>query len=151
MGNRNMKVLFIEDDEVDRMAFARFVKKEKLPYDLFLLKTRPRPNIILERKESIVVALDVEITYSLEREGWIREILRHCQVLRKDTELNVEDRIDLAISTSSNQIRLAIEESTSLIRGETLAVNIVERLDDSSQIREISLSAGTVQISLKKV
>ena len=124
--------------------------KGKLSCSLFLLKTRPRPDIILERKESIVVALDVRITDSLEREGWIREILRHCQVLRKDTELRVEDRINLAISTSSNQIREAIEKSSSLIKDETLAVDIVERLDDSSQVREISLSAGTVQISLEK-
>lgn len=124
--------------------------KEELPYNLFLVKVQPRPNIILERKENIIVALDIKVTEPLEREGWIREILRHCQVLRKDTELNVEDRINLAIITSSTQIRKAIEEYTSFIKDETLAVDIVEHLNDSSQVREISLSVGTVQISLTK-
>jgi isoleucyl-tRNA synthetase len=125
--------------------------KEELPYNLFLVKAQPRPNIILERKENIVVALDIKVTEPLEREGWIREILRHCQVLRKDTELNVEDRINLAITTSSIQIHKAIEKYTSFIKDETLAVDIVEHLDDSSEVREISLSVGTVQISLTKV
>lgn len=124
--------------------------KYRLPYDIFLIKTRPKANVVLERKESIVAALDIKVTESLEREGWIREILRHCQVLRKDTGLKVEDRINLAITTSSTQIGKAIEEYTSFIKKETLAVDISENIDDPTEIRKILLSQGSVQISLTK-
>jgi len=62
----------------------------------------------------------------------------------------VEDRINLTIATSSDQIDKAIKEYASFIKDETLAVNIVEHLDNSIEIREIPLSAGTVQISLAK-
>lgn len=122
----------------------------QLPYDIFLIKTEPKANVVLESKEDIVAALDIKVTESLEREGWIREILRHCQVLRKDTGLKVEDRIDLVITTSSTQIGKAIEEYTSFIKKETLAVDISENVDDSTEIRTIILSHGTVQISLTK-
>lgn len=125
---------------------------DKLPYDLFLVETRPKPNIVIERKDNVVAALDTKITESLQHEGWIREILRHCQVLRKDTGLNVEDRINLTMATSSKQIGKAIEEYTSFIKDETLALtlDISKHLDDSPEIREISLSAGAIQISLTK-
>jgi len=126
--------------------------KSPLSSNLFQIKTQTKPNIILESEGDITVALDTKVTESLQREGWIREILRHCQVLRKDTGLNVEDRINLAIATPSSQIRKAIEEYISFIKDETLAltVNITDHLDSSIKIREISLSEGTVQISLTK-
>ncbi len=39
MNKSSVHILFIEDDDVDRMAVERFIKKEKLPYDLTFAKT----------------------------------------------------------------------------------------------------------------
>lgn len=39
MNKSRIHILFIEDDDVDRMAVERFIKREKLPYDLTFAKT----------------------------------------------------------------------------------------------------------------
>ena len=41
MDNRKYKILLIEDDKLDQMAFKRLVGQENLPYDLIVLTVEP--------------------------------------------------------------------------------------------------------------
>ena len=36
MENKKHKILFVEDERVDQIAFKRFVKREQLPYDYII-------------------------------------------------------------------------------------------------------------------
>ena len=62
---------------------------------------------IVER--GTIVLLDTRITDELKREGQAREVIRHVQSLRKDTGLEMDDRIVLHLSTPEQGLKAAIE------------------------------------------
>jgi isoleucyl-tRNA synthetase len=71
-----------------------------------------------------VVLLDITLTPELEAEGLARDVVRAVQQARRDTDLNVSDRIVLTLGADpAVQAQLAPHEA--LIAGETLAVEVV--------------------------
>ncbi|MBI3889554.1 isoleucine--tRNA ligase [Candidatus Saccharibacteria bacterium] len=70
------------------------------------------------------LALDFELTPELKREGLMREVVRHIQSARKAAGLNVDDRINLSLSTNDQTLEKAIDEYAAVIATETLAAKI---------------------------
>jgi isoleucyl-tRNA synthetase len=71
------------------------------------------------------VALDLEITPELRREGLARELVRAVQDLRKEAGLKVSDRIELAIS-AEGEVAEAVHAHRDYLLGETLAVALFD-------------------------
>jgi isoleucyl-tRNA synthetase len=95
------------------------------------------------------VALDTRITDELACEGIAREIVRHIQELRKQSGLEIEDRIRLHVGTNSTAVRAAIETHQAYIRGETLALELTQRpLDRDAHKAVIELQGQAVTIAL---
>jgi len=69
------------------------------------------------------VALDLDLTPELRREGLARDLVRAVQDLRKSAGLAVSDRIDLAI-TATGEVAEAIDAHEPYLRTETLAVTL---------------------------
>jgi isoleucyl-tRNA synthetase len=79
----------------------------------------------------IMVALDTEITEELEMLGLARELVSRIQTLRKESGLEITDRIALTIA-GSEKLLAAARKSESYIMDETLATSIaLLPLDDS--------------------
>lgn len=74
------------------------------------------------------VAIDTEITPELKREGMMREVIRQAQNTRKQTGLEVDDRIILSLATPDEELQKAIEEHKDTILAETLAVELQNNL-----------------------
>jgi len=72
-------------------------------------------------EEKLSVQLDLKVTPVLKREGMVREVIRNVQSGRKAAGLNVDDRIELSLSTTSDELRRAIEEHIDTVKAETLA------------------------------
>lgn len=75
---------------------------------------------------NLTVALDVTITEELKSEGIARELINRVQNLRKDSGLEVTDRIVLKVDTT-NEIQQAIQSNMQYVCNEVLA-NKVEFL-----------------------
>jgi isoleucyl-tRNA synthetase len=73
---------------------------------------------------TLTVALDTEITGELSREGDIRDLVRGVQTLRKESGLEVTDRIVLHIF-GSDRLKAAWEDFSAYAAGETLAASAV--------------------------
>jgi isoleucyl-tRNA synthetase len=67
------------------------------------------------------VLVDVRITEALKLDGLAREVVRQVQELRKQSGLEIEDRIVLYLGTDSEILRKAIETHRAYIANETLA------------------------------
>jgi isoleucyl-tRNA synthetase len=67
------------------------------------------------------LALDLEITPELYREGLSREVVRYVQAARKDAGLNVDDRIALSLSATGKELEEAIATFGDEIDKEVLA------------------------------
>ncbi|GMO44979.1 MAG: isoleucine--tRNA ligase [Termitinemataceae bacterium] len=72
---------------------------------------------------SLTVALDTAISETLRREGDVRDLVRGVQNLRKESGLDVSDRIKLTVF-GSDKLKAAYESFTAYIASETLASQI---------------------------
>ncbi len=79
-----------------------------------------------------VIALDVEVTDELEREGRARDLVRLVQQARRDAGLDVSDRIALVVSASQAWID-ALDAHREMMARETLATSIVTSIVPGSQ------------------
>ena len=70
--------------------------------------------------EKVTVALDLTLTDTLRREGLAREVVSRVQSLRKDSGLEVTDRIDIQISDLV-EWHEALTENKMYICSETLS------------------------------
>jgi isoleucyl-tRNA synthetase len=94
------------------------------------------------------MVLDFEITPELKREGYAREIIRYAQAARKNAGLNVDDHIDLSLTTEDEELARAIKEYGSFIAAETLAGAI--STGEYSHAETITIEGKTLQLSLQK-
>ena len=69
---------------------------------------------------ALTVALDLEITEELRREGWAREIVKRIQNLRKESGLEITDRIRIEM-THEEAIEGAVADFQDYICGQVLA------------------------------
>ena len=75
-------------------------------------------------KGSVTVALDVTISPELRSEGIARELVNRIQNLRKDSGLDVTDRIDLYVENHP-EIEQAVNINKNYICAETLADKLI--------------------------
>jgi isoleucyl-tRNA synthetase len=99
-----------------------------------------------ERSE---VALDLEISPELKREGLMREIIRQVQAARKAASLNVDDRIVLEIASDDDEVRLTLEEHAATVKAETLAKSLNESSPEH-YTTDVKVDGFVVRIALAK-
>jgi isoleucyl-tRNA synthetase len=100
---------------------------------------------------SYLAALVTDLTPELELEGLAREVVRRVQDLRRQADLNVEDRIRVAYSAST-RVKQAISEHEDYIMQETLSSEIKavdEPLGEAQA--EHSFDSETLVIALERV
>ena len=91
----------------------------------------------------LTVALELEISPALRREGLARELVRIAQDARKAAGLDVGDRIVLGIDVDG-ELAAARDEHAGFIAGETLGHGAAGRSDRPvRRIRPPSTSTGT--------
>jgi isoleucyl-tRNA synthetase len=98
-----------------------------------------------------VVVLATELTPALVREGHARDIVRAIQDRRKEIGCEYTDRIEVALVTSSKELRAAIEEFRDYIAQETLAVSIADRPLPGADPVRITLQADELVIHVRVV
>jgi isoleucyl-tRNA synthetase len=100
-------------------------------------------------EEGVTVALELELTPELQREGVARELVRMIQDARKEAGLEVTDRIELAVETSGEPAE-ALAAHRDEIAGETLATSVATSLLAGGSRMEVSLEGTPVVVSLRK-
>ena len=115
--------------------------------DEVLITERPRAGWSVVGGEGETIALDVELTDELVRAGWVREVIRGIQELRKSSGFEVSDRIRLSwagTGDAAEAVRVAQEQ----IAAEVLAVKVTE-LDEPAEgwttDEDIQVSYGVVK------
>ena len=104
------------------------VKGFEEAYDpsIFTVMTKTKKGIVsAECQNKTVVALDVNLTEELIKEGAVRDVVRQCQLLRKEAGYEVEQRVVLSVSSASDFIMNALKESAEHMKRELLADDIV--------------------------
>ena len=103
------------------------------------LALEPLEGYRVERAGTHAVALNLELTDELRREGLAREAVHAIQAARKSAGLNVEDRINLTLG-GDDELISAIRAHEPYVSGETLATSLsYDGGGDSTRIEGLEL------------
>ena len=91
--------------------------------DDLIVEREEKTGMIVATESGITLALDLNITRELEEEGFAREFVSKIQNLRKDTGLEVSDRINIYYTLQSS-FQSALVNYNQYICGETLAISV---------------------------
>jgi isoleucyl-tRNA synthetase len=127
------------------------IEGEQIELDMndFEIAAQDIPGWLVASEGQLTVALDITISEDLKAEGIARELINRVQNLRKDSGLEVTDRIVLKVETSE-AIRAAIKANMEYVCNEVLANDIqFEAVSADALITDLELE-GDTKIDLVK-
>jgi len=104
--------------------------------------------LVASSSTGLVVALDATITDELRAEGIARELVNRIQNLRKDTGLEVTDRIRIRLQ-HQDTLEQAVRANEAYIKAETLANEIL--FADTLQGEEVAFDDIVTKIVVEKI
>ncbi len=101
---------------------------------------------------SLTVALDVEVTPELRREGLSRELVNRIQNLRKSSGFEVTDRIHTMVYSSDGALSDALEVYGDYVKSQTLSLSIgLEAFEKApADAAEVEWTEGTIKLTIKR-
>ncbi|WP_440766579.1 isoleucine--tRNA ligase [Natronorubrum sp. DTA7] len=96
-----------------------------------------------------VAYVDASLTDDIESEGYAREVIRRVQEMRKDLELDVEERIALELEIDDDRVASLVDERTDLIREEVRADEIGDLEVDNGNRKEWEVEGVTMEIAIE--
>ncbi|EFI72271.1 MULTISPECIES: isoleucine--tRNA ligase [Segatella] len=81
------------------------------------------PGWLVSNEGNLTVALEVELTEELKKEGMARELINRIQNIRKDSGLEITDRVQITLAPQE-EVEKAVEAYAELIKGQVLANSI---------------------------
>lgn len=111
------------------------------------------PGWTVANEGTLTVALDLEITDELRHEGWAREIVKRIQTLRKESGLEITDRIAITM-TGDDVLQSVVGEYRTYICGQVLGESfefVAELAADSANIQTLELDGNVAKFVIEKV
>lgn len=143
-----------------------YITKKSLPEDFFDLikdevnvkelevieKLPSGKDIVVGADEIYKVCLDTKLTAELKREGYVRELVRFINALRKDLDLTINDSVEVYYETEEKDLLKTIGEAKQELSRNTLASNFINekiKLDKKAQ-KELDVNGLKIWIGIKK-
>ena len=122
-----------------------------LSCELFNVAYRPKKEFVVSTENNKTIVLDITIDEELLKEGMLRELVRQIQVYRKEANFKVEQRIKISILTDGEHIKSVVEKYKDKILSETLAVELLDKIENPDISSECVIGDEKVNISLKGI
>lgn len=121
---------------------------DSLNSDIFTLNHKPKADFVIANSNGVSIVLDITIDESLMKEGLSRELIRAIQVLRKEANFNIEQRIGLYIETDDETLKDVVNTYKDKIISEAL-VNNYGDMQDPTMDKTVEIGGESVRIKLK--
>ncbi len=108
------------------------------------------PGWIVASEGGLTVALDITLTDELRREGIARDVVNRIQNLRKDSGLEVQDKIKLTFQNLDSFVDSALESNREYICTETQALEL-HLLPQVAETVPLDLDEFTLNVKLEVV
>ena len=152
-------LLSMSDDEM-----ARIVKEYNqgkinineqfvdLPSELFNKEYVAKEDYVISHEDGRTIVLDITIDHNLMLEGASRELIRNIQILRKEANFSIEQRVILSLTTQkdSEVLKETISKYLPKILNEVLAIEYLDNLENADYEKTIEVMEESVKVSLKK-
>ena len=126
---------------------------ETFDSSLFQLATRTKEGIVSAEFNNgqCVVALDTKLTDELVLEGVLRDVVRQCQLIRKEAGYEVEQRVCMALSSDSETVMRALNDKTDYLKEELLADSVVFNAPLQADLeKEVEIAGSKVKLAVCK-
>ncbi len=112
----------------------------------------PDETFVRVEDNDYVLLLDVKLDEELRQEGYVRELIRRIQQLRKEAGFEVTDRIELYYR-ADEEIVTAVEKHSGYLQEETLARKLTagDLPEEADAFSEESLNGKKAKIALNRV
>lgn len=124
-------------------------KKVELSLDDVEITGEDIPGWMVANAGNITIALDIQVTGLLKKEGDARELVSKLQKLRKDLNLEITDKIKVQIN-AKEELLAAIQEFKQYICAEILAGELTEVID-LQQFEEIEVNERMIKVHISKM
>ena len=144
---------------LDQETISSFENRGELSMDLngqsitlkdddLMIQSEDIPGWTVATEGGITVALDINITDELQREGIARDLVNRIQNLRKDLGLEVQDKIKVTVDDDNEVINKSIQSNKEYICTETqaLELDVTSGLQD---YRELEIDSFVVKLSIE--
>ncbi|MFC1724358.1 isoleucine--tRNA ligase [candidate division KSB1 bacterium] len=144
-----------------------YLKKQIESETKFPLKLSSGETVILENDEIFVnlegiegfsgavegetsVVLNITLNDDLKKEGLIRELIRHIQILRKDADFDVVDRIEVTYDCN-DYLDSAIKKFEDFFKKETLTLKIKRTVPETGFTRKtLNINNEKIDVGIRK-
>lgn len=125
---------------------AVMVNQKAYESALFIKQYRPLENILTVSEDQVIVGLSTAIDEGLKLEGYMRDMVRHFQVLRKELGYGLEQRIHIAVTVEDKEIEEVITRYRDYLQQELLADTINIKSTESMARKTVSIGDKQVMI-----
>ena len=119
---------------------------ELTPEDYEII-SQDMPGWLVASDGALTLALDIEVTDALRREGTARELVNRIQNIRKDSGFEVTDKVHVSIwaeGEALKEITDCLEEYRNYIAAQTLALSV--ELSSAKEGAEVAWDEGSINI-----
>ncbi len=122
-----------------------------LDSDLFNLEKKPKTDFVISHENGNTVVLDINLDEQLILEGLYREFVRGLQVLRKEADFSIDDRLYAYFETADEQLATMLYNYMDKIKQEVLIKRAVEKIDNPAIERNVEVGNSFIIVKLQKV
>lgn len=137
---KEVSAVINEFTDTDIAAIERTGKLSKGGFDFtpedVIIISEDIPGWSVATENGLTVALDVQVTDELKREGIARDFVNRIQNLRKDLGLAVLDKINIEVETDGDLLNSALSSYKDYISTETQALSLAlkEKVTDAQEV-----------------
>ena len=121
-----------------------------LTRDAFLIGTRSKKGFTAESDKGITVALTTKLTEELVQEGVVRDVIRHVQIMRKNANFAVEDRISI-YGFFDGAVGEAVRAYKDYFMNETLTINMADEFKSSEYEGTFKIDGVEVKLGIDRI
>lgn len=122
-----------------------------LDSDLFNLEKKPKTDFVIAHENGNTVVLDINLDEQLILEGLYREFVRGLQVLRKEADFSIDDRLYAYFETADEQLATMLYNYMDKIKQEVLIKRAVEKIDTPAIERNVEVGNSFIIVKLQRV
>jgi len=118
----------------------------------YAISSEDMPGWLVASEGALTVALDIEVTPELRREGLSRELVNRIQNLRKSSGFEVTDRIHTSVYADDPDLQDALSAFGAYVKAQTLSLSIdlYPFAEAPAEATEVEWTEGNIKLIVKR-
>lgn len=144
-----LQYLRYEGDKLSKDFESLIAEELNLKAVKWTKKIREQKGRIIKEDGGCKIGLHIEITDELQKEGYLRELTRQINALRKKLKLTIKDKIELYVETDSRLVAKTIKSNQEKLCRDTLSDRLVVSKGQVDGEKEVIIDGQKVWLGVK--